>query len=46
MLRLANQGWEKACKTDKTLAKGLNIVNGRIVYDEIAEAFNWEVGVV
>ncbi|MGR7813055.1 alanine dehydrogenase [Lacinutrix undariae] len=46
VLRLANQGWEKACKTDKTLAKGLNIVNGRIVYDEIAEAFNWEVGVV
>jgi len=46
VLRLANEGWEKACKTDKTLAKGLNIVNGRIVYDEIAEAFNWEVGMV
>lgn len=44
VLRLTNEGWEKACKTDKTLAKGLNIVNGHIVYDEIAEAFNWEVG--
>ncbi|MEN8885400.1 MAG: alanine dehydrogenase, partial [Winogradskyella sp.] len=39
--RLANDGWENACNKDKTLAKGLNIVNGKIVYQEIAEAFNW-----
>ncbi|MBU2928068.1 alanine dehydrogenase [Winogradskyella psychrotolerans] len=43
VLRLANQGWEKACEKDKTLAKGLNIVKGKIVYEEIAEAFNWSV---
>ncbi|RED46615.1 alanine dehydrogenase [Winogradskyella eximia] len=43
VLRLANQGWEKACEKDEMLAKGLNIVNGRIVYEEIAEAFNWSV---
>ncbi len=40
VLRLANQGWENACETDETLAKGLNIVKGKIVYEEIAEAFN------
>lgn len=43
VLRLANQGWEKACKADATLAKGLNVVNGKIVYEEIAEAFNWSI---
>ncbi len=43
VLRLANQGWEKACEKDSTLAKGLNVVDGKIVYEEIAEAFNWSV---
>ncbi|WP_400076213.1 alanine dehydrogenase [Winogradskyella sp. R77965] len=43
VLRLANQGWEEACKKDNMLAKGLNIVKGKIVYEEIAEAFNWSV---
>ena len=28
---------------DKTLANGLNIVKGKIVYEEIAEAFNWRI---
>ena len=43
VLRLANLGWEKACEQDETLAKGLNIVNGKIVYKEIAQAFNWTI---
>ncbi|WP_179352990.1 alanine dehydrogenase [Winogradskyella vidalii] len=43
VLRLANQGWKKACEADATLAKGLNVVNGKIVYEEIAEAFNWSI---
>ncbi|NRD21968.1 alanine dehydrogenase [Winogradskyella litoriviva] len=43
VIRLANQGWEKACEKDPMLAKGLNVVNGKIVYEEIAEAFNWSV---
>jgi alanine dehydrogenase len=46
VLRLANQGWEKACKNDATLAKGLNIVKGKIVYEEIAEAFNWSIDAI
>jgi alanine dehydrogenase len=43
VLKLANQGWEKACKNDESLSKGLNVVKGKIVYEEIAEAFNWSV---
>ncbi len=46
VLKLANQGWEKACETIPALAKGLNIVNGKIVYKEIAEAFKWETEIV
>lgn len=40
VIKLANLGWEKACEKDQTLAKGLNIVNGKIVYKEIEDAFN------
>lgn len=43
VLKLANLGWEKACSTDKTLKTGLNIVHGKVVYEEIAEAFNWNI---
>ncbi len=43
VLRLANQGWEVACSKDASLRKGLNIIKGKIVYEEIAEAFNWSV---
>ncbi|WP_370477716.1 alanine dehydrogenase [Tamlana flava] len=42
VIRLANDGWKKACKDSKSLSKGLNIVNGKIVYKEIAEAFDME----
>jgi len=43
VLNLANQGWKGACEYNPSLSKGLNIVNGKIVYKEIAEAFNMEV---
>lgn len=42
VLKLANMGWRSACKQDKALAKGLNIVEGEIVYHGIAETFHWE----
>jgi alanine dehydrogenase len=42
VIKLANEGWEKACKNSASLAKGLNIVKGEIVYKEIAEAFDLE----
>jgi alanine dehydrogenase len=41
-LQLANKGWEKACIENKALAKGLNVVKGKVVYKEVAEAFNLE----
>lgn len=41
-LKLANLGWEAACKKDASLAKGLNIVAGKVVYEEIIEAFGWK----
>lgn len=43
VIKLANEGWEKACDNNASLAKGLNIVKGKIVYKEIAEAFNMEM---
>ena len=41
-LKLANLGWEAACDKDASLKKGLNIVEGHVVYHEIIEAFGWE----
>lgn len=41
-LKLANLGWKEACKRDVSLNKGLNIVSGKVVYEEIIEAFGWE----
>tara|TARA_R110002049_G_scaffold94037_1_gene231966 strand:- start:369 stop:1454 length:1086 start_codon:yes stop_codon:yes gene_type:complete len=40
ILKLANNGWEKACDLDESLAKGLSIVKGNVIYSEINEAFN------
>lgn len=41
-LQLANKGWKKACIENLALAKGLNIVKGKVVYKEVAEAFGIE----
>jgi len=41
-LKLANLGWEAACEKDASLKKGLNIVEGTVVYQEIIETFGWE----
>jgi alanine dehydrogenase len=37
--RLARDGWKSACKKDPSLALGLNVVEGQIVYPGVAEAF-------
>ncbi|WMI66382.1 alanine dehydrogenase [Aestuariibaculum sp. YM273] len=42
VIKLANEGWEQACANNASLAKGLNVVKGDIVYKEIAEAFGLE----
>lgn len=38
-IKLADKGWEDACRDDAALAKGLNIVDGKIVFKAVAEAF-------
>lgn len=40
VVKIAQLGWEKACENDAFLAKGLNIVKGKIVYTEISETFD------
>ncbi|MGJ8735665.1 alanine dehydrogenase [Zobellia laminariae] len=39
VLKLANLGWATATDKDPALKKGLNIINGEVVYDGIMEAF-------
>ena len=38
-IQLANKGWEKACQDDEALKMGLNVVNGKVVYKGVADAF-------
>ncbi len=38
-IQLANKGWKQACTDDLPLRKGLNVVEGKIVYKEVADAF-------
>ena len=37
-LALASKGWEKACADDAGLAKGLNVHEGKIMYEAVATA--------
>jgi len=37
-LEIANKGWKKAILTNRALAKGVNVVNGKITYQAVAEA--------
>ncbi len=46
VVKLANNGWESACRMDKSLEKGLNIIEGKVVYKEIAESFDLEAPVL
>lgn len=41
VLKLANLGWKAATERYPDLRKGLNIVQGEIVYKELAETFNF-----
>ena len=38
-LQLADKGWQKACDDNEELRKGLNVVEGKVVYREVAEAW-------
>jgi alanine dehydrogenase len=36
---LAKLGWQEACRRDPALRLGLNVVDGKVVYPGVAEAF-------
>ncbi|MGA1584015.1 MAG: alanine dehydrogenase [Saprospiraceae bacterium] len=38
-IQLAEKGWKQACKDNEPLRLGLNVVNGKVVYKGVAEAF-------
>ena len=38
-IALADKGWQQACKDDCALAKGLNIVEGKVVFKAVADVF-------
>ncbi len=38
-LQLADKGWRKACADNEELRKGLNVVEGKVVYKEVADAW-------
>ena len=40
VLKLADKGWKTACAQDEVLKKGVNIVSGNVVYEEISEVFD------
>ena len=41
-LQIANHGWKNAAKNSAELLKGVNIVNGVVVYEGVAKAFDLE----
>lgn len=43
VVKLADKGWRKACAEHEGLAKGLNVVNGKVVYAAVAKAFKYKL---
>ncbi|MCI4648892.1 MULTISPECIES: alanine dehydrogenase [Phaeodactylibacter] len=41
-IQLANKGWKQACKDNEPLKKGLNVIDGKVVYKGVADAFGLE----
>ncbi len=42
-LQLANKGWQQACRDNMDLQLGLNVVDGKVVYQGVADAFGLEL---
>jgi alanine dehydrogenase len=38
-IRLANQGWKRACQESMELRNGLNVIHGEVVYKAVADTF-------
>jgi alanine dehydrogenase len=39
-LEIANKGWKKAMQDNKEIKLGANVINGKVVYKAVAEAFD------
>jgi alanine dehydrogenase len=39
-IQLANQGWKDACNNNEELKLGLNVINGKVCYKAVSEAFD------
>jgi|TARA_Y100000385_G_scaffold101927_1_gene105375 alanine dehydrogenase len=39
-IELANKGWKRACRENRELKLGLNVVGGKITYKGVSEAFD------
>jgi len=42
IIRLSELGWKEAVREDSALAKGLSIVEGKVVHQAVAAAFEWK----
>lgn len=40
VIEIADKGWRRAVLENKSLARGVNIVNGKVTHEEVAKAFN------
>ena len=38
VIDIASQGWEGACQGDRTLARGLNVIHGKLTHRGVAES--------
>lgn len=41
-LQLANKGWERAVRDNAALAKGVNVVQGKVTFEAVATALDYE----
>jgi len=41
-LEIANKGWQRACRENKEIRLGANIVSGKVTYQRVADAFSME----
>ena len=41
-IQLADKGWKRAAQENPELVPGLNVINGDIVYQAVAEAFGMD----
>jgi alanine dehydrogenase len=40
VLEIVEKGWKKAARENPPLARGVNLIEGKITYQAVAEAFN------